>query len=601
MKNLTTVLALSLALCLPLHAQETATSITQLQEKAEAGDAEAQYQLGKAYETGEGVSKYLSTARYWYEKAALQKNIAAQERLKKIYCHDYDNITIDSALEKLLEDAADKQDSEAICALDKINPNYDDPKNKENTLGRLKKSAMRGNPKSQYELGNRHASIGGGVAYDKAEAVKWWLAAAKQGHIDAARKMGDAYRDGFGIAPDQKQADYWYEQFFAHSDNLNAYAEIGVAYSSAETPDYARAQYWWQRGAKQGNIASRYYLAWLDYWGKNGKRDLTTAEKTFTDTLHYCQTQADDAYGICPNAAYYLALLAYPNDAPNIAVAKKYLKKALEICDRNMDDYLQPTHCNDAAYRLALITETETGGDEKQRAAARQYWQKAATWGNPDALRQLKLRAWAGDSESAAYLAQRDAGEDEKKAWLTIAAHMEEGDIDWEMAQDITIDNDEKYIWLARAINAGHPEARKEALEYDEKAFHLGEIFAQGMGVPADPAQANYWLTQAVAQKGNNRAFRQLQQNAQQGDANAQYHLATLYYSGMGIPTRSTWEAKYWLEKAAEQGNIEAQYHLALIYEEIGESKSAEKWMTQAAGQGNLWAAAWLKQHETRN
>ncbi len=224
MKNLITVLAFLLALCLPLHAQETATSITQLQEKAEAGDAEAQYQLGKAYETGEGVIKYLSTARYWYEKA-------------------------------------------------------------------------------------------------------------------------------------------------------------------------------------------------------------------------------------------------------------------LEICDRNIDDYIQPTHCDDAAYRLALITEAETGGDEKQRAAARKYWQKAATWGNPNALRQLKLRAWTGDSESAAYLAQLDSGENEKKAWLTIAAHMEEADIDWEMAQDSSIDNDEKYIWLARAINAGHPEARKDALEYDEKAFHLGEIFAQGMGV----------------------------------------------------------------------------------------------------------------------
>ena len=224
MKNLITVLAFLLALCLPLHAQETATSITQLQEKAEAGDAEAQYQLGKAYETGDGVTKYLSTARYWYEKA-------------------------------------------------------------------------------------------------------------------------------------------------------------------------------------------------------------------------------------------------------------------LEICDRNIDDYIQPTHCDDAAYRLALITAAETGGDEKQRAAARKYWQKAATWGNPNALRQLKLRAWTGDSESAAYLAQLDSGENEKKAWLTIAAHMEEADIDWEMAQDSSIDNDEKYIWLARAINAGHPEARKDALEYDEKAFHLGEIFAQGMGV----------------------------------------------------------------------------------------------------------------------
>ena len=68
MKTPAAVLALSLALCLPLHAQETATSITQLQEKAEAGDAEAQYQLGKAYETGEGVSKYSDTLKVLHKE-----------------------------------------------------------------------------------------------------------------------------------------------------------------------------------------------------------------------------------------------------------------------------------------------------------------------------------------------------------------------------------------------------------------------------------------------------------------------------------------------------------------------------------------------------
>ena len=88
MKTPAAILALSLALCLPLHAQETATSITQLQEKAEAGDAEAQYQLGKAYETGEGVSKYLSTARYWYEKALEICDRNIDDYIQPTHCDD---------------------------------------------------------------------------------------------------------------------------------------------------------------------------------------------------------------------------------------------------------------------------------------------------------------------------------------------------------------------------------------------------------------------------------------------------------------------------------------------------------------------------------
>ena len=58
------------------------------------------------------------------------------------------------------------------------------------------------------------------------------------------------------------------------------------------------------------------------------------------------------------------------------------------------------------------------------------------------------------------------------------------------------------------------------------------------------------------------QSFQLIQSKANQGDAQAQFNLALLYYHGLGTPHDSK-QAVYWYTKAAEQGHVNAQYSLA--------------------------------------
>ncbi len=49
-------------------------NIEELKQKAEAGDAEAQFQLGKKYANGDGVEQDYAEALKWYMKSAEHGN-----------------------------------------------------------------------------------------------------------------------------------------------------------------------------------------------------------------------------------------------------------------------------------------------------------------------------------------------------------------------------------------------------------------------------------------------------------------------------------------------------------------------------------------------
>lgn len=51
---------------------------------AEAGDAEAQYQIASSYFTGVEIKKDMKAAAHWYEKAAQQGHVEAQYDLGPI-------------------------------------------------------------------------------------------------------------------------------------------------------------------------------------------------------------------------------------------------------------------------------------------------------------------------------------------------------------------------------------------------------------------------------------------------------------------------------------------------------------------------------------
>ena len=63
---------------------ETA-EIAALRVKANAGDADAQYKLGYAYENGQGVPQDYAQAAAWFRKAAEQGDAVAQFNLGAMY------------------------------------------------------------------------------------------------------------------------------------------------------------------------------------------------------------------------------------------------------------------------------------------------------------------------------------------------------------------------------------------------------------------------------------------------------------------------------------------------------------------------------------
>ncbi|MGL5661492.1 MAG: tetratricopeptide repeat protein, partial [Aeromonas sp.] len=56
-----------------------------------------------------------------------------------------------------------------------------------------------------------------------------------------------------------------------------------------------------------------------------------------------------------------------------------------------------------------------------------------------------------------------------------------------------------------------------------------------------------------------------VQQAAVQGDAGAQFSLATRYYQGQGVP-QNYQQAASWYLKAAKQGNAQAKFNLGVMY-----------------------------------
>ena len=101
-------------------------------------------------------------------------------------------------------------------------------------------------------------------------------------------------------------------------------------------------------------------------------------------------------------------------------------------------------------------------------------------------------------------------------------------------------------------------------------------------------SEAKEKLLGTLAIVANNlSAFRIL---AEQGEANAQYLLGSVYDHGAGVPEDDK-EAVKWYRKAADQGLSSAQFHLAESYRfgEGGEKDESEsvRWCRKAAEKGH--------------
>jgi hypothetical protein len=107
-----------------------------------------------------------------------------------------------------------------------------------------------------------------------------------------------------------------------------------------------------------------------------------------------------------------------------------------------------------------------------------------------------------------------------------------------------------------------------------ESQFRLGSMYYHGKGVPKDYVEAVRWY----------------RESAEHGDAKAQFNLSDMYHEGKGIPQDYA-EAARWCRKAAEQGDAKAQDGLGFMYyrgEGVAQDYAeAVRWYRKSAEQGD--------------
>ncbi len=126
--------------------------------------------------------------------------------------------------------------------------------------------------------------------------------------------------------------------------------------------------------------------------------------------------------------------------------------------------------------------------------------------------------------------------------------------------------------------------ARQKAEQGDAEAqYRLAKLYFSGLGVPEDYNEAAKWMKSA----------------AEQGHALAQFNLGEFYVNGWGVPGNHT-EGLKWMKRAAEQGEVLAQLRLGYAYQhgyrapqDYGE---AVKWYMKAAEQGDRTAQMELQE-----
>jgi len=142
-------MSLRLILAVLVAANATAIDIEALRKKAEAGDANAQCDLGYAYEKGNGVPIDYNTALQWYRKAAVQNHPVGLNNVGAMYAAGL---------------AVPKDDVEAVKW--------------------YRKASERGSEFAQNNLGIMF-NEGRGVPKDPVEAYKWFYISARRGHLPA--------------------------------------------------------------------------------------------------------------------------------------------------------------------------------------------------------------------------------------------------------------------------------------------------------------------------------------------------------------------------------------------------------------------------------
>lgn len=152
--------------------------------KANAGDAEAQYELGNMYNYGEGVRRDYAEALIWYRKSAEQGDANSQFQLGGMYHFGH---------------GVPQDDVQAFAW--------------------EKKAADQAHGDAEFYVSSAYNS-GWGVPQDDAHAYFWLRRGSEDGNFNSQYFLGWAYEHGLGKIPqDYAKAYFWLDLAATESDS----------------------------------------------------------------------------------------------------------------------------------------------------------------------------------------------------------------------------------------------------------------------------------------------------------------------------------------------------------------------------------------------
>jgi TPR repeat protein len=177
-------------------------------DKAEDGDADAQYEVGIMYLKGQGVEEDRAQAVRWLESASVAGNEQAAAKLRR------------------MDDQRDK-------------------------FTALEQQARAGDVEAQYEIGMMYLK-GRGVEKEQEQAYVWLGKAAKQGYEKAITRMGILHQRGEVGEVDYEQAHALFDS--VKDESVLAQYYLGEMYANGQgvEQDYATAIAWYQKAADGG-------------------------------------------------------------------------------------------------------------------------------------------------------------------------------------------------------------------------------------------------------------------------------------------------------------------------------------------------------------
>ena len=273
--------------------QDEAEAFKIYRKAADAGSAEALYELGSFYSLGwGGVEKDKAKAAEALRKSAEMGYVEAQRSLGLNFQHGIGDTPVDLTEAVKWYTLAEAQgDSSSKAYLERLKD-----------VIPLLEPAEKGDAEAQYKLAHYiadHDEIGNISDHSRSDVIrKWLLKAAEKGHKAAQVELAESY---------------------AYFENGNWWI--------AGVNDFAEAAKWYRKAADQGDPMAQGMLGWLYATGRGVDKDLKTAVEWFSKGAAQGNAEAQFGMGFSLRESWLEPYNSGQLNGPELAAAQELEEK----------------------------------------------------------------------------------------------------------------------------------------------------------------------------------------------------------------------------------------------------------------------------------